>query len=94
MNLKEILYIRLNILEEGEVINKKVTNYTKGVIDIMLQEQPDITEDKAEMFFTHTTLGTYALEQANYLINKGINPQKIIIVHSKHTRECVIKRPT
>lgn len=129
----------------------------------MLQEQPDITEDKAEIFFTHlamasmraingdkedpvdeailesvkqeevykasvigefgtsknemtqmeqkvfdamamaslktnapitthTTLGTYALEQANYLINKGINPQKIIIDHSKHTRECVIKK--
>lgn len=30
---------------------------------------------------THTTLGTYALEQTDYLISRGIDPKRIIIGH-------------
>lgn len=31
--------------------------------------------------YTHTTLGTYAKEQAQYLIHNGIHPEKIVIGH-------------
>lgn len=30
---------------------------------------------------THTTLGTYALEQAQFFIDNGVNPEKVIIGH-------------
>ena len=30
---------------------------------------------------THTTLATLALEQANYLVNNGVNPKKVVIGH-------------
>lgn len=31
--------------------------------------------------YTHTTLGTLALEQAQYLVQQGVNPQKVVIGH-------------
>ena len=31
--------------------------------------------------YTHTTLGTYAKEQAEYFIDAGINPKKVVIGH-------------
>lgn len=58
MDLKENLYLRLNILEENNVINKKVVDYVKQAIDILLEEKKDITTDKAEMFFTHLAMAS------------------------------------
>lgn len=31
--------------------------------------------------YTHTTLGTYAKEQAEYFLKQGVNPQKVVIGH-------------
>lgn len=37
--------------------------------------------DTKKPIYTHTTLGTYALEQAELLTNRGIHPKKIVIGH-------------
>ena len=56
MELKEALYLRTGILEDNHVIDKKVADYTRKVIDMILEEKPDVSQDKAEMFFTHLAM--------------------------------------
>ena len=58
MNLKENLYLRLQILEDNEVITADVTNYVKDVIEIVFAEKPDLSQDGAEMFFTHLAMAS------------------------------------
>lgn len=76
MNLKEKLYIRLKILEDNNVINIEVTNYVKNVIDIILEEVPSITSEKAEMFLTHLAMASMRVinkEEENPLDENVLN---------------------
>lgn len=69
--------IKASIIGEIGTSKNKMTKMEQKVFDAMaivhLKTKAPIT--------THTTLGTYALEQAKYLINKGVKPEKIIIGH-------------
>lgn len=56
MRLKEMLYQRLDILEENHVISKKVSNYSKEVVKMILQEKQDVEEGKVTMFITHLAM--------------------------------------
>jgi phosphotriesterase-related protein len=38
-------------------------------------------KESGAVIYTHTTLGTYALEQIDFLLSRAVNPEKIIIGH-------------
>lgn len=56
MELLEILNRRLDILEENQVICRKVADYSRKVAERILEEKPDTEEDKAAMFITHLAM--------------------------------------
>jgi len=62
--------------EIGTSFNE-MTEMEKRVFDaaILASKKGDL------MISTHTTLGTYALEQVQYLINNGVKPERIVIGH-------------
>ncbi|CUX67274.1 PRD domain protein [Clostridium sp. C105KSO15] len=56
MDLRDILNQRLDILEENHVICKKVADYSRNIVDRILEEKPDAEENKAAMFITHLAM--------------------------------------
>lgn len=62
--------------EIGTSFNE-MTKMEKKVFDAVIlgSKQCDV------MISTHTTLGTYALEQARYLVDNGVKPGRIVIGH-------------
>ncbi len=56
MDLRDILNQRLDILEENHVICKKVADYSRNIVDLILKEKPDAEENKAAMFITHLAM--------------------------------------
>ncbi|MEY8352147.1 PRD domain-containing protein [Lachnospiraceae bacterium 54-53] len=56
MELREILYRRLDILEENQVICREVADYSRKVTERILEIKPDTEEDKAAMFITHLAM--------------------------------------
>lgn len=56
MDLKVILNQRLDILEENHVICKKVADYSRKAVELILEENPATEEDKAAMFITHLAM--------------------------------------
>ncbi|MBW4844202.1 MAG: PRD domain-containing protein [Lachnospiraceae bacterium] len=56
MDLKDILNQRLDILEENHVICKEVADYSRKVVERILEERPNTEEDKAAMFITHLAM--------------------------------------
>ncbi len=69
--------IKASVIGEFGTSKNQITDMEKKVFNAMiisaLKTNAPIT--------THTTLGTFGLEQAEYLIKKGVNPKKIIIGH-------------
>lgn len=63
MDLKETLYFRVSILEDNQVISRKVAEYTRQMIDLVLGQKPDVMQDKAEMFFTHLAMAGKRAEE-------------------------------
>ena len=69
--------VKAQCIGEIGTSNNTMTALEKKVFDASI-----IAAKKCNVIIaTHTTLGTYALEQAKYLINAGISPQKILIGH-------------
>lgn len=63
MELKEALYLRVKILAENDVISGKVADYTVRVVDQILMEIPEATQDKVEMFITHLAMAGKRAEE-------------------------------
>ncbi len=63
MDLKETLYFRVSILEDNQVISQKAAAYTRQMIDMVLEQKPDILQDRAEMFFTHLAMAAKRTEE-------------------------------
>ena len=63
MDLKETLYFRVSILEDNQVISQKVAAYTRQMIDMVLEQKPDVLQDRAEMFFTHLAMAGKRAEE-------------------------------
>ena len=63
MDLKETLYFRVSILEDNQVISRKVAAYTRQMIDMVLEQKPDVPQDRAEMFFTHLAMAGKRAEE-------------------------------
>ena len=61
--MKEALYFRVKILEENEVISRKVADYTCRVVDQVLEQIPAATQDKVEMFITHLAMAGKRAEE-------------------------------
>ncbi len=51
-----MLKMRMDILEQGGVISKRIADYMRGIIDIMGKKFPDIVSEKAVMFTTHMAM--------------------------------------
>ena len=56
MELKEELYTRLQILEDGGLISDRVTACCKQVIELILEEKPDVDGERFGMFVTHLAM--------------------------------------
>lgn len=69
--------IKASVIGEFGTSKNQMTDMEKKVFDAMIIA----SKNTKAPITTHTTLGTYALEQANYLINNGVKPEKIIIGH-------------
>ena len=63
MDLKEMLYYRVLILEDNQIISRKVAAYTRQMIDLVLEQKPDVLQDQAEMFFTHLAMAGKRAEE-------------------------------
>lgn len=61
--MQENLYMRVKILEDNQVISGKVADYTRHAVDMLLEEKPDVSQEKAEMFFTHLAMAGMRAEQ-------------------------------
>lgn len=64
--MKDALYERVKILEENDVISHKVADYTRRVIDRLLEEIPNLTQDKVEMFITHLAMAGKRAEEGEW----------------------------
>lgn len=63
MELKEVLYLRNFLLEDNQVISRNVASFTRQIIDLILERKPDVTQGKAEMFFTHLAMAGKRAEE-------------------------------
>lgn len=63
MNLKQALYFRVEILEQNQVVSRKVGAYTRKMIELVLEKRPDVLQDRAEMFFTHLAMAGKRAEE-------------------------------
>jgi len=61
--VKEALYLRVQILEQNGVISRKVADYTCRVTDQILEQVPDATQAKVEMFITHLAMAGKRAEE-------------------------------
>lgn len=61
--MKEALYFRVKILEENEVISRKVADYVCRTVDQILEQIPEATQDKVEMFITHLAMAGKRAEE-------------------------------
>lgn len=56
-----MIYKKLDVLKQGEIIDEPVFNYTLKVIAILEQEGFDVQSDKAQVFITHLAMATMRL---------------------------------
>ena len=61
--MREQLWERIEILEQGGVISQKVAQFSKKVTDIMLAELEHPKQDKMEMFITHLAMAGKRAEE-------------------------------
>lgn len=63
MDLKGALYFRVELLEKNQVISHRNAAYTRQMIDVVLERKPDVSQDRAEMFFTHLAMAGKRAEE-------------------------------
>lgn len=61
--MKENLFERISILENNDIISKKVADYTREVVELILSEVSDVSQDKMEMFITHLAMAGKRAEE-------------------------------
>ena len=75
MGLQKELHERLDILEKGGLIASDVGHYCQQVVEMLLQEKPDIDDEKAAIFITHLAMATQRTKDG-----KEENPMDAVIV--------------
>lgn len=56
MNLEEALNQRLEILLNSGVITERISNYSKIVVKLLINQIPEAYNDRAAMFITHLAM--------------------------------------
>lgn len=86
MSLQKELYERLNILEKGGLIAKNVKLHCKQVVEILLEEKPDIDDEKAAIFITHLAMASQRMKDG-----KEENPMDPAIVEQVKLEESYLQ---
>ena len=56
MNLEESLNQRLEILLSSGVITQRISDYSKTVVKLLINQKPEADSDRAAMFITHLAM--------------------------------------
>ena len=56
MNLEESLNQRLEILLSSGVITQSISDYSKTVVKLLINQKPEADSDRADMFITHLAM--------------------------------------
>ena len=56
MNLEESLNQRLEILLSSGVITQSISDYSKTVVKLLINQKPEADSDRAAMFITHLAM--------------------------------------
>lgn len=56
MNLEESLNQRLEILLSSGVITQSISDYSKTVVKLLINQKPEADSDRATMFITHLAM--------------------------------------
>jgi phosphotriesterase-related protein len=70
-------FVKASCIGEIGTSKNEMTQVEKKVFDAAVLA----AKNSKVPIYTHTTLGTYALEQAHFFIDAGIDPKRIIIGH-------------
>lgn len=77
MELREELYMRLQILEDGGLTSSEVTGCCKKVIELVLGEKADIDGERIGMFVTHLAMAMQRVKNG-----ENENPMDAEVLHA------------